>query len=652
MNREFLEHYNRELGLFYEHAREFAEEFPGVAGRLGGQLSDRSDPMIGGLLEGAAFLAARVQLKLKSEYQTFTESLLEQVVPHYLAPTPSAMLVEVTPPYANPTLREGHTIAKGAYFDAVYRDRDRNVACRFQLRSAITLWPFQVTRADYISSLGALQAMGIPAGSDVVAALRLTLTCRSAERLEDEPSPADALQQNVGLVSGVRASRLPIYLAGAESDAGALVEQIFGHRRGVYLRHLDPDGDAVVQTLPSDCVEQVGFDEDERLLPETPRVFAGFDILRDYFIFPRKYLGFRLTGLENALRRVPAQSVDLVVTFDELQNRLVTAVKPELFRLHAAPAVNLFEKTLDRIRVRRGHFEYQIVADRSRALEYEAHRILDVFAHVVGSPTKLPVYGVYSAEPGADNTDLRYAIRRLPRRRTAEERRYAGSSEYVGVDTFIQFGGAAFEDDSNGVAEVSLRALCSNRHLVEFLPLAGGAADFRFLDDTSLDVRCVAGPSRPRESVVNALHSKTESLTAGQVAWRLVNVLALNHLGLMERAGGQGGRALQETMTLFADISDGPTERRIRGVRQVDATPVVRRVRHASGITVARGLEVRVLLEEKAFEGSVPFLLGAVLDRFFAEYVGLNSFTQTVVESTERGEIMRWPPRLGRRQPL
>ena len=46
------------------------------------------------------------------------------------------------------------------------------------------------------------------------------------------------------------------------------------------------------------------------------------------------------------------------------------------------------------------------------------------------------------------------------------------------------------------------------------------------------------------------------------------------------------------------------------------------------------------------------FLVGAVLDRFFSEYVGLNHFTQTVIRTTERGEIMRWPPRLGLRSDL
>src|ERR1700754_3828568 len=130
MNREFLDLYNRELQLLNEQAREFAGEYPGIAERLGGILEDRIDPMVGGLLEGAAFLAARVQLKLKHEFPEFTNNLLEQLIPNYLAPTPSAMLARVVPPFADPALREGRRIPRGSYLEATYRQRDRQIACR------------------------------------------------------------------------------------------------------------------------------------------------------------------------------------------------------------------------------------------------------------------------------------------------------------------------------------------------------------------------------------------------------------------------------------------------------------------------------------------------------------------------------------------
>src|SRR3954471_12020598 len=118
MNREFLDLYNRELRVLYESAKEFAEEYAGVADRLGGLTRDRMDPMIAGLLEGAAFLAARVQLKIRHEFPEFTGNLLDQLVPHYLAPVPSSMLTRIDPPYGEPNLKDGLKIEKGSYLEA------------------------------------------------------------------------------------------------------------------------------------------------------------------------------------------------------------------------------------------------------------------------------------------------------------------------------------------------------------------------------------------------------------------------------------------------------------------------------------------------------------------------------------------------------
>ncbi|WP_252407307.1 type VI secretion system baseplate subunit TssF, partial [Escherichia coli] len=72
-----------------------------------------------------------------------------------------------------------------------------------------------------------------------------------------------------------------------------------------------------------------------------------------------------------------------------------------------------------------------MVPDRGRPLDYEPHRIISVHAHRLGGREKLavpPLYGAaLDAAPGADR--LAYAVRRLPRRRTAAERRYGTASD-------------------------------------------------------------------------------------------------------------------------------------------------------------------------------------------------------------------------------
>jgi type VI secretion system protein ImpG len=653
MHREFLDLYNTELRLLYEHAGEFAEEYPGIAERLGGLVGDRMDPMVAGLLEGAAFLAARVQLKLKHEFPEFTGNLLEQLVPNYLTPTPSVLLAKVVPPYSEPALREGQRIARGAYLDASYRERDRLVACRYRLTSDIVLWPFDITGAAYLSAPGQLQALGLPIGGEVLAGLRLSLTHRTAVRPDEEMPDAAALKEPATWFSGCRATELPIFFLGSEADSIALYEQIFGHTCGVFFRFLDEFGDSVVVPAAREQLQQIGFDEEETLLPNDQRIFRGFDLLREYFMFPRKFLGFRLSGLAALLPRLKAKSVQLIICFDELNPRLSAAVQSEMFGLYTAPAVNLFEKTTDRITIKSNQHEYQVIPDRGRYLNFEPHRILDVYAYYPGGREKLPVSPLYSAEMDAFSSGptLAYTVRRLQRRRTMQEKKFGASSDYTGTDLFISLVEPAGIDEEP-VAELSVRALCSNRHLPEHLPVGEQGADFRFLDNTTLDVICVAGPTPPRGPIVGQRRSRSETVYTGALTWRLINLLSLNHLGLVERGAGKGGESLKEILSVFADLTDSITERKIRGIRKLESRPVVRRVRERTGSGVARGTEITVELDERAFEGSGVYLLGAILERFFAEYAGINHFTQTVVRSTERGEVLRGPTRIGRRRSL
>lgn len=653
MDREFLEQYDQELRILREHARSFAEEYPGIADRLGDLVEDPSDPMIIGLLQGAAFLAARVQLKLRHEFPEFTSNLLEQLVPGFLAPQPSAMIAAFDPVYGDPALVEGRRIAAGAYMDASFVELARQVVCRFALRADVTLWPLEITRAEYHTATGPLHALGLPARAGERAALRLSFTCRMAGRPEDELSDADVRELPAFHAAACRIRSLPIYLAGQESDAVSLYEQLFAHRVRVFLRYLDAYGDPVIIEADGVSLSQVGLGEEETLAPADSRIFHGFTLLKDYFLLPRKYLGFRLDGLDSVMGRIAAKSFDLIITFDQSNPRLA-ATSREGFALYAAPAINLFEKTTDRIAVKSNQHEYHVVPDRSRPLDFEPHRVLDVYAFCAGRAERLPVLPLYSAarDPTASPAKLFYTIRRLPRRRTAQERRYGRASDYTGTEIFLSLIDTGDLDGDAGVAELGLRTLCSNRHLTEALPVGAGGADFHLIDDTRLSLRCIAGPTRPGEPVASSLRSRAEQASTGSVTWRLINMLSLNHLGLVAHGAGRNAQSLREILGLFADLRDAAVERRIEGIRALDSRPVVRRVRRETGVGAARGLEITVTIDEKAFEGSGAFLLGAVLDRLFAEYVAMNTFTQTVIVSVERGEIMRWPVRLGFRRPL
>jgi type VI secretion system protein ImpG len=151
-------------------------------------------------------------------------------------------------------------------------------------------------------------------------------------------------------------------------------------------------------------------------------------------------------------------------------------------------------------------------------------------------------------------------------------------------------------------------------------------------------VRWLVGPTLP-----------VPSITEGDPAWRTISHLSLNYLSLLDSKDGEGAAGLRELLKLYINRNDLFALRQVDGIRSVVSTPILRRVGAGGPLTFARGLELRVMMDEGAFEGSGIFILGAVLAQFFARYVSLNSFTETVLISQRRGEVMRWPSLIGKR---
>lgn len=640
MNRAFLEAYNRELSLLYESAKEFSVDFPGIAERLGGLTQDNLDPAIAGLLEGAAFMAARVQVKLESEFDTFTSELLDQLLPNFMAPTPSALLAQAEPNYADDELEKGKVFPPGAYLDARYVDREQRISCRFRLSSPLELWPLRLSGAKLVSGPTAFQSMGLDVASGMAGGLILSFL---------RPASKTDLEKPGKPVAKIQADSLPVYLVGEVGEMIALYEHLFTNATRATLRFLNKHGDPVFVRLDPDFLEQLGFDESEAVFPEDTRVFRGFSLLREFFMFPQKFLGFRLRGLKKLFPMIHGSAFDIMIELDSLRPSLPARITSDNFRLYAAPAVNLFEENCSSVKLDTLRHDYLVNADSSPTSHYEVHRIREVFAYYSGVQNKIPVHPLYGvpADVMQPREALYFTTKQRPRRLNAKEKRFGQVQGYTGTESLISIYEPGHLDSDERVKRLQIKLLCSNRHLAQYLPIAQGGADFRMNDDTTLSLRCVAGPTAPKESVTELEQKAPHRAQSGPVHWRILSYLSLNFLGLDNRGSRDEAAALRELLSLFTDISSQVTERQLQGLKSVAARPVVRTIRRAGGYHAARGTEVTLRFDERAFEGSGIFLLGAVLDRFLAEYASVNSFTQVVIESDQRGIIKTWPARTG-----
>jgi type VI secretion system protein ImpG len=222
------------------------------------------------------------------------------------------------------------------------------------------------------------------------------------------------------------------------------------------------------------------------------------------------------------------------------------------------------------------------------------------------------------------------------------ERRSGPRSHYVGSELFLTLVDPWEGPYQGEVRQLALDTLCTNRDLPLHMPLGNEAGDFTLESGLTVKgVRCLVGPTRPRATAAE-----------GEVAWRLVSQLSLNYLSLLDAPGGQGASAIRELLSLYGDTQDVRVRRQIDGVRSIAGRQIVDRVPGPGPMTFARGVEITLTGDEAAFQGVGVILLATVLEEFFARYVTVNSFTEMVLRTIERGEVMRWPARIGRRHAI
>jgi len=624
LDPNFLKYYNQELDFIRRMGGEFAEEFPKIAGRLGLDAFECSDPYVERLIEGFAFLAARVQLKVDAGFPRFSQHLLQMVYPHYLAPVPSMSIVQIQPNLGEGSLAEGVTIPRDSQMRSNI-GKGEQTACEYRTAHDLTLWPLQLTEAKYLDNPSALANLGTPSREGVKASLHLRLQ-----------STASLLFNQLSMET------LPIYLRGAEV-AYPIYEQLMANVVGMVVQPAKKPAPWREVFSPS-TIRPLGFDDDQALLPYTARSFEGYRLLQEYFAMPERFLFVELSDLQRALGRCEDNELDFIFLFNRSVPELADTVGVSHFNLFCTPAVNLFPKHADRIHLSTATAEYHIVPDRTRPMDFEVYDVHEVLGYGTGAEPEREFLPFYQLKDRHIQREPRayYMLTREQRRLSPAQRRKGPRTSYIGSEVFISLVDAEQAPFSSSLKQLGLQLLCTNRDLPLQMPVGVGQSDFSLQAGAPVEsIHCLAGPTKPRPS--NA---------RGETAWRLISHLSLNYLSLIDNDKEEGATALRQLLKLYSDASEPHIRKQVEGLQSIQSTPIISPISHGGPITFARGLELTLTFDEAAFQGSGVFLLGAVMEHFLCQYVSINSFTETVVKTVERGEVIRWPARLGIRHIL
>lgn len=618
MRDELLGYYERELVFLRQMGAEFAAKYPKVAGRLLLEPDKCEDPHVERMIEAFAFLASRVHLKMDDEFPEITESLLNVLYPHYLAPIPSMSVAQFALDPQQGKLTTGYKIDRGTL---LYSRPIQGTPCRFRTCYPVTLWPIEVVNAS-LESLDPVSSRGKYSEAVIKIACRCINDTKLSEiRIKEgeQEQPIDALR---------------FYISGEAQLIYPLYELIFNDEhyvQRVELRAVNGKRGRTVPvvTLPPESIRPVGFGEDEGMLQYSARSFTGYRLLTEYFSFPDKFLFFDVTGVDEAARAGFGEEFEI-----HLYLRDVTpprgVVDARTFQLGCAPIINLFKKVAEPVQLTQQQHEYHVIPDIHRQLATEIYSIDSVTTtdpYLEGSREFQPFYSYRHAYEREQSRSFWYATRRRSER-----------PEDEGTEIYLSLVDLDFRPNVPPVETLTVHATCTNRGLPARLPFGGREGDFEVENAGPLArVRCLRKPTDTlRPPMRRGAH------------WRLISHLALNHLSIVEGQRSAEPEALREILMLYDFMDSAATRKQIAGVSRIFSRRVVRQSGSRIGAGFVRGIETTIEFDEEQYVGSGVFLFASVLERFLALYASVNSFNQLVARTRQReGVVKRWKPRAG-----
>lgn len=607
MRDDLLYYYERELTFIRRMGADFARRYPKIASRLQLEPDKCEDPHVERLLEGFAFLAARVHLKLDDDFPEITEALLNIVYPHYVRPLPAMSLVEFQLDPEQGKLTTGYKIPQNSL---LYSKPVGGVPCKFRSCYDTVLWPLTVAAAQWTTPDRLSPAVK---DLEASAALRLELRCLP-----------DIAFDKLDL------STLRLHLSGENNLVFTLYELLCNSCTRILVRDpANPKRPPIM--LPPAALRPVGFAEDEGILPYPGRSFLAYRLLQEYFTFPEKFLFLDLAGFDQ-LRAAGfserAEFIFFVAPFERNDRRamLESGVSARTIRLACTPVVNLFPQTSEPVLLDQRRHEYAITPDARRRLTTEIFSVDEVVGVTPGSREPIRFEPFYSSRHGSERTKHQaywYARRRA-----------TGWRSDGGTDVYLSFVDLSERVVHPRLDAVTARLTCFNGDLPSRLPFGNQDGDFELPG---------GGPVRKTVALVKPTSVVQPPLGKAQM-WRLISQLSLNYLSLVEG----GTEALQELLRLHNFADTASAEGQIQGIKSVRSAPHHSRIVGEYGVSFARGRRVEIEFDESQFTGGGLYLFASVLERFLGLYASLNSFCVLAARSQQRKSPLReWPPRAG-----
>lgn len=581
--------FREEMDYLRRLGREFARDNPQLSQFLG---DEAADPDVERLLEGFAFLTAKLRLKIDDDLPELTHSLLQLLWPNYLRPLPSVTIMRFEPLDRAITTRQ--VIPKGTQ---VLSRPVEGVRCEFRTCADVTVYPLRILEVSDAHTRE-----------------------KSIMRVDLAPISGNSLES-------FDCDQLDFHLSGDDTTALTLYLWL-----SKYLSEVRIEIGGQTRRLSARQVQFPGFSADEALLPYPKNVFDGYRILQEYFIFPRRFLFFSLTALRSVWPEGSTDNVRLEFHFNRPMPVDIRLRNADLM-LYCVPAVNLFEHDAEPINLNGRSVDQRLRPSGQRRDAYEIFSIDEVSGwHRMADGQRGKFLRTFHPFES-----LQHEIEHAQGRAALYYRtRIENALNEDGVLHRVAFIRSDETDYINEDETVSLALTCTNRDL----PLSLGVGDICLQTQTTPHFASYSNVTRPTPSYRPVLD--------GALQWTLISNLSLNYLSLLSTEPLKAVLRGYDFAALHDIQRARATRKRLDGIGDAITAPTDLLMK---GLPI-RGLKTRLKLDPEAFlcEGDL-YLFGTVLSHFFALYASINSFHLLEATNIGNNEHYEWPLQTGK-QPL
>ena len=586
------DYYEAELRLLHESAQDFARAYPEQAGMLNlNEVKDR-DPYIERLLEGMAYLTAQIRQHIDDDIPQISETLLNQLWPHFLRPFPSASIANFSAKAGQ--LQRTQVIDKGMLlltglvggtYDPDKGKEDDRIICRFRTTSEVKLNPLRIIKLQLDEQMGG--------GTSI----------KLSFQIDNGLSPND-----------LDLAGLKLYLHADPAIAIWLHQQLCRQLEKVRISFPEQATRSAIEIDGRKAVKPAHMKPEDALINMSGRSFHGFHLLQDYFCFREKYMFIQLDGLQDI--EWPYTSSLFDVEF-KIKGICPTdhQLKKENFLLHCAPIINLFESTSEPVHLTHKRSDYAVIADTRAREGIQVYSIDDVVGIDSQTGERYPYYPMHSFEHRKKNGRYFHAHRQ--------------AFDNGQATTYINVGG---------------KTKLHSEMLSCSITATNGSYPRRYLTEGKIKVPSVEFPSAYAEfSNVTRPTTMLEPPERARFQWDLISHLSLNYSSLANKD------TLQRLLRLYDWSQSEQNRRRIDGIKEVEVNAVDRIKRGA----LMRGLDMKLILHEDHYRSKADIcLFGQVLHHFFSMYAAMNCFIQTRILCHPSNEEIVWEPLLGENTPI